>query len=84
MVGSQAANAIAHDFRTSAGTGEWSLNEFREMESNEDENRRHRRRSYVESFKRDALRLVSEQKGSFKAAAVNVSEQSYGPGTRSS
>ena len=36
------------------------------------------RARYTEEFKRDAVRLVSEQKYSFKAAAaaVNVSEQS--------
>jgi transposase len=36
------------------------------------------RRSYEESFKRDAVRLVSEEKYSFKAAAAatGVSEQS--------
>lgn len=48
------------------------------MESIEREDGRRRRRSYEESFNRDAGRLVSEEKHSFKvaAAAVNVSEQS--------
>jgi transposase len=47
------------------------------VESIEQESVR-RRRSYDESFKRDAVRLVSEEKYTFKAAAaaVNVSEQS--------
>ena len=41
-------------------------------------NGRRGRRSYEESFKRDAVRLISEEKYTFKAAAaaVNVSEQS--------
>ncbi len=48
------------------------------MEANEHEDGRRRRRSYDEAFKRDAVRLVSEEKYSFKAAAaaVNVCEQS--------
>jgi transposase len=48
------------------------------MDSNEHEDGRRRRRSYDEAFKRDAVRLVSEEKYTFKAAAaaVNVSEQS--------
>ena len=48
------------------------------MEAIEAEDGRRRRRSYDEAFKRDAVRLVSEEKYSFKAAAaaVNVSEQS--------
>ena len=48
------------------------------MEMIEQEDGRRRRRSYDEPFKRDAVRLVSEEKYSFKAAAtaVNVSEQS--------
>jgi transposase len=48
------------------------------MESIEHEDGRRRRRSYDEAFKRDAVRLVSEEKYSFKAAAaaVNVCEQS--------
>jgi transposase len=47
------------------------------MEAIEQESVR-RRRSYDESFKRDAVRLVSEEKYSFKAAAaaVSVCEQS--------
>lgn len=48
------------------------------MEANEPRNGRRRGRSYDEAFKRDAVRLVSEEKYSFKAAAaaVNVCEQS--------
>ncbi len=48
------------------------------MESIEQEDGRRRRRSYDEAFKRDAVRLVAEEKYSFKAAAaaVHVSEQS--------
>ena len=48
------------------------------MESIEQESGRRRRRSYDEAFKRDAVRLVSAEKYSFKAAAaaVNVCEQS--------
>ena len=48
------------------------------MEANEQDSGRRRRRSYDEAFKRDAVRLVSEEKYSFKAAAaaVNVCEQS--------
>jgi transposase len=48
------------------------------MEAIEQEDGRRRRRSYDEAFKRDAVRLVSEEKYTFKAAAaaVNVSEQS--------
>jgi transposase len=48
------------------------------MESIEQGEGRRRRRSYDESFKRDAVRLVSEEKYTFKAAAaaVNVCEQS--------
>ena len=48
------------------------------MEANEHEAGRRRRRSYDEAFKRDAVRLVSEEKYTFKAAAaaVNVCEQS--------
>ena len=48
------------------------------MESIEQESGRRRRRSYDEAFKRDAVRLVAEEKYSFKAAAaaVNVSAQS--------
>lgn len=48
------------------------------METNEPEDGRRRRRSYDEAFKRDAVRLVAEEKYSFKAAAkaVHVSEQS--------
>ncbi len=48
------------------------------MESIEQEDGRRCRRSYDEAFKRDAVRLVSEEKYTFKAAAaaVNVSEQS--------
>lgn len=48
------------------------------MEANEQQAGRRRGRSYDEAFKRDAVRLVSEEKYSFKAAAaaVNVSEQS--------
>ena len=48
------------------------------MEAIEQEDGRRRRRSYDESFKRDAVRLVSQEKYSFKAAAaaVNVCEQS--------
>lgn len=48
------------------------------MEANDHEEGRRRRRSYDEAFKRDAVRLVSEEKYSFKAAAaaVNVCEQS--------
>ena len=47
------------------------------MESNEQDSCRRRGRSYDEAFKRDAVRLVSEEKYSFKAAAaaVNVCEQ---------
>ena len=48
------------------------------MEGVEHEDGRRRRRSYDESFKREAVRLVTEEKYSFAAAAraVNVSEQS--------
>jgi transposase len=49
------------------------------MEANEQESGPRRRgRSYDAAFKRDAVRLVSEEKYSFKAAAaaVNVCEQS--------
>lgn len=48
------------------------------MEAIKHEDGRRRRRLYDESFKRDAVRLVSEEKYTFKAAAaaVNVSEQS--------
>jgi transposase-like protein len=48
------------------------------MDSIEQEDGRRRRPSYDEAFKRDAVRLVSEEKYTFKAAAaaVNVSEQS--------
>ena len=48
------------------------------MEAVEPEDGRRRRRSYDDAFKRDAVRLVSEEKYSFKAAAaaVNVCEQS--------
>jgi transposase len=48
------------------------------MEAIEQVSGRRRRRSYDEAFKRDAVRLVSEEKYSFKAAAaaVNVCEQS--------
>lgn len=48
------------------------------MDSIEQEDGRRRRRSYDEAFKRDAVRLVSEEQYTFKAAAaaVNVSEQS--------
>ena len=48
------------------------------MESIEQESGRRRRRSYDEAFKRDAVRLVSEEQYTFRAAAaaVNVSEQS--------
>jgi len=48
------------------------------MEAMEHEDGRRRRRSYDDAFKRDAVRLVSEEKYSFKAAAaaVNVCEQS--------
>jgi transposase len=48
------------------------------MEANEHEDGRRRRRSYDEAFNRDAVRLVSEEKYSFKAAAaaVNVCERS--------
>jgi transposase len=48
------------------------------MEVIESENGRRRGRSYDEAFKRDAVRLVSEEKYTFRAAAaaVNVSEQS--------
>ncbi len=48
------------------------------MEANEQEPGRRRGRSYDEAFKRDAVRLVSEEKYTFKAAAaaVNVCEQS--------
>jgi transposase len=48
------------------------------MESIEKESVRRRRRSYDEAFKRDAVRLVSEEQYSFRtaAAAVNVCEQS--------
>ena len=48
------------------------------MEASEQESGRRRRRSYDEAFKRDAVRLVSEEQYSFKAAAaaVNVCEQS--------
>lgn len=47
------------------------------MEAIEQEDGR-RRRTYDEAFKRDAVRLVSEENYTFKAAAaaVNVSEQS--------
>ncbi|MBL9165482.1 MAG: hypothetical protein JNL18_22340 [Planctomycetaceae bacterium] len=46
------------------------------MESIEQESGRRRRRSYDEAFKRDAVRLVSEEQYTFRAAAaaVNVSE----------
>jgi len=48
------------------------------MEANEQGNGRRRGRSYEEAFKRDAVRLVSEEQYTFKAAAaaVNVCEQS--------
>jgi transposase len=48
------------------------------MEANEHKVGRRRGRSYDEAFKRDAVRLVSEEKYTFKAAAtaVNVCEQS--------
>jgi transposase len=48
------------------------------MESIEQESGRRRGRSYDESFKRSAVRLVSEEQYTFKAAAaaVNVCEQS--------
>ena len=48
------------------------------MEAIEAEDGRRRRRSYDEAFKRDAVRLISDEKYSFKAAAaaVNVCEQS--------
>jgi len=48
------------------------------MEAIEHEDGRRRRRSYDEAFKRDAVRLVAEEKYTFKAAAkaVQVSEQS--------
>jgi transposase len=48
------------------------------METSEHEDGRRRRRSYDEAFKRDAVRLVAEEKYSFQAAAkaVHVSEQS--------
>lgn len=47
------------------------------MEANEQGNGRRRGRSYDEAFKRDAVRLVSEEQYTFKAAAaVNVCEQS--------
>jgi transposase len=48
------------------------------MVAKEHEDGRRRRRSYDDAFKRDAVRLVSEEKYSFKsaAAAVNVCEQS--------
>ena len=48
------------------------------MEANEQKNGRRRGRSYEEAFKRDAVRLVSEEQYTFKAAAaaVNVCEQS--------
>jgi transposase len=47
-------------------------------ELREESDGRRVRRSYEESFKRDAVRLVSEEQYTFKAAAaaVNVSEQS--------
>ncbi len=56
------------------------------MEASEHEDGRRRRRSYDEAFKRDAVRLVAEEKYSFKAAAtaVNVSEQSLRAGMPSS
>jgi transposase len=48
------------------------------MEANERKDGRRRGRSYDEAFKRDAVRLVSEEKYTFQAAAaaVNVCEQS--------
>jgi transposase len=48
------------------------------MESIEQKDGRRRRRSYDEAFKRDAVRLVTEEQYTFKgaAAAVNVCEQS--------
>jgi transposase-like protein len=48
------------------------------MDANEQQDGRRRGRSYDEAFKRDAVRLVSEEKYTFKAAAAaaNVSEQS--------
>lgn len=48
------------------------------MSSIDQSDGRRRRPSYDEAFKRDAVRLVSEEKYTFKAAAaaVNVSEQS--------
>jgi transposase len=48
------------------------------MEAIEAEDGRRRRRSYDDAFKRDAVRLVLEEKYSFKAAAaaVNVNDQS--------
>jgi transposase len=48
------------------------------MQENEQQKGRRGRRTYDEAFKREAVRLVSEEKYSFKAAAaaVNVSEQS--------
>jgi transposase len=54
------------------------LKEFRAMASSEQDSGRGRRRSYDEAFKRDAVRLVSQEQYTFQAAAaaVNVSEQS--------
>ena len=46
------------------------------MEENEPREGSAGRRRYDEPFKRDAVRMVSEEKYSFKAAAVGVSEQS--------
>ena len=48
------------------------------MELLDQEDGRRRRRSYDEAFKRDAVRLVSEEQYTFQAAAaaVNVCEQS--------
>jgi transposase len=48
------------------------------MAASERKDGRRRGRSYDDAFKRDAVRLVSEDKYTFKAAAaaVNVSEQS--------
>jgi len=48
------------------------------MDANEQQDSRRRGRSYDEAFKRDAVRLVSEEKYTFKAAAaaVGVSDQS--------
>jgi transposase len=48
------------------------------MEAIEHEDGRRRGRSYDEAFKRDAVRLVSQEKYTFKAAAaaVGVSDQS--------